>query len=72
MSTDRSIFHEDWRECLRAHYMDVIRIGDQVTAPTLREVLLQVGFGEDEIREMAVRARMRDTDAAPDELPGLA
>lgn len=68
---DKSIFYEDWRACLRAHYMHVIRSRDTVTAPTLRDILLSVGFSEAEINEMAIRARMRDTGAAPDELPGL-
>ncbi len=72
MTEGRSVFYEDWRACLRAHYLHVIRTGDRVTEPTLREVLLRVGFSEDEIKEMAIQARMRDTDATPGELPGLA
>lgn len=71
MTENRSIFYEDWRNCLRAHYMHVIRTGDKVTEPTLHSVLVSVGFTEDEIKEIAVRAKMRDTDATPDELPGL-
>ncbi len=71
MSDNRSIFYDDWRECLRSHFMHVVRHHDTVTEPTLHNVLLRVGFSEDEIREMAVQARMRDTDATPDELPGL-
>ncbi|GAB4568864.1 MAG: hypothetical protein Kow0077_00420 [Anaerolineae bacterium] len=71
MSDNQSIFHEDWRDCLKAHYMYVVQHDDRVTEPSLHEILLRVGFSEDEIREMAIRAKMRDTDAAPDELPGL-
>ncbi len=71
MAEGRSIFHDDWRACLRAHYLHVIRSGDRVTEPTLRAVLERVGFSEDEIRQMAIEARMRDTDAHPDDLPGL-
>lgn len=71
MTEGRSVFYEDWRACLRAHYLHVIRTGDRVTEPTLRQVLLRVGFSEAEIKEMAIQARMRDTDATPDELPGL-
>ncbi len=71
MAEGQSIFHQDWRACLRAHYMHVIRIGDKVTEPTLHGVLTRVGFSDDEIKQMAVEAKMRDTDAFPDELPGL-
>lgn len=71
MSADRSPFHQDWRACLRAHYMHVIRIGDAVTEPTLRSVLTHVGFSEDEIKQMAIEAKIRDTDTSPDDLPGL-
>ncbi len=68
---NKSIFYEDWRACLRAHYIHVIRTRDTVTEPTLRNILLSVGFNEAEINEMAIQARMRDVDAAPDDLPGL-
>lgn len=68
---NKSIFYEDWRACLRAHYIHVIRTRDTVTEPTLRNILLSVGFSEAEINEMAIHARMRDTDAAPEDLPGL-
>ncbi len=72
MSDNQNIFSQDWRDCLRAHYMHVIRTNDSVTEPTLHQILLNVGFSEDEIKEMAIVARMRDTDATPGELPGLA
>lgn len=71
MSDNRSIFYEEWRACLRAHYMDVVQNDDLVTEPTLKGVLLEVGFSEDEVREMAIAAKMRDVDASPDTLPGL-
>jgi hypothetical protein len=71
MSSSRSIFYDDWRNCLRTHYMHVIRSNDRVTEPTLRRVLLSVGFSEAEIQEMAVVASMRDTDTSPEDLPRL-
>ena len=71
MSEQRSIFYQDWRDCLRAHYMHVVRTRDQITEPTLHGVLLRVGFSEDEIKEMAVRARIRETDTDPGDLPAL-
>lgn len=71
MSDNPSIFAEEWRACLRQHYMYVIEHDDHVTEPTLHGVLLRVGFSEDEIKEIAIQAKMRDTDATLDELPGL-
>ncbi len=71
MSQEKGVFYEEWRACLRAHYMDVVRTGDSITEPTLRGVLLEAGFSESEINEMAIQAKMRDTDATPGELPGL-
>jgi hypothetical protein len=71
MSDNRSVFYDDWRDCLQSHYSHVIRVNDRVTEPTLRAVLLRVGFSEDEIRELAIRAKMRDTSTSPEDLPGL-
>lgn len=45
----RSIFFEEWKSCLRAHYLHVVRINDQVTEPTLRRVLLDAGVSDSEI-----------------------
>ena len=71
MSDNQSLFYEDWRACLRAHYMHVVSTNDRVTEPTLHEVLLKVGFSENEIREIAIQAKMREVDAAPGDLPGM-
>lgn len=49
MNDNRSIFHDEWRACLYAHYEHVIRTGDTITEPTLRHVLLQAGLREDEL-----------------------
>jgi hypothetical protein len=57
---DRSVFFEEWRACLQAHYIYVLRINDKVTEPTLRGVLLDAGFSEAEIEEcrrMAMQSR---------------
>lgn len=71
MTEHSSIFSEDWRNCLRAHYIHVIRSGDKVTEPSLKKVLLRVGFSQDEITEIAISAKMRDVDTPPSQLPGL-
>jgi len=56
MSNWRSLFYDDWRQCLRAHYEHVVRIQDQITEPTLRQVLLTIGLSEDEIEELRAEA----------------
>lgn len=71
MSDEQSFFAKEWRDCLEAHYQYVIRTQDKVTEPTLHAILLRVGFSETAIEELAVKARMRDTGAHPDDLPGL-
>jgi hypothetical protein len=42
-------FYDEWRECLREHYLYVIRNDDMVTEPTLRTVLMSMGFTEEEL-----------------------
>lgn len=56
MAPKRSIFFEDWRACLHAHYEYVIRAGDAITEPTLRQVLQQTGLSDDELD--AIRAEI--------------
>lgn len=68
MSKRKSIFFEDWRTCLREHYLHVIRTGDNITEPTLRMVLQEVGFSMAEIdalREEGLRPRDDGLDESP-------
>jgi len=51
------LFFEEWRACLRAHYQYVVRTEDEVTEPTLREVLLLTGLSADEIEALYEEAR---------------
>jgi len=61
-----SIFTDEWRRCLRAHYMDVIRRNDQITLKSLVRVMHDTGFNDDELAELRVRATMR-ADEMPDD-----
>jgi hypothetical protein len=70
MSKD-SIFKDEWRECLRAHYMDVIRRDDQRTLKSLVRVMHDTGFGDDELAELRVRATMRADDMPEDFVPDM-
>jgi hypothetical protein len=57
MNDKSSIFFDEWRACLRAHYKYVIQVNDTVTEPTLRAVLLQSGLTDDELRALIDEAR---------------
>jgi hypothetical protein len=65
----KSPFEAEWHESLRAHMMYVYRINDKVTERTLRGVLLQVGFSEDDLREMYVLATAHVDDVGADFIP---
>ena len=49
-----NLFEQDWRDCLRAHYVHVIRERDVVNEESLITVLRQTGFSDDDIN--AIRA----------------
>lgn len=67
----KSPFSEEWRDCLRAHYTYVVRANDTRTLDTLAAVLKQIGFREDELREMYVRATMHVDDMPEDFTPDM-
>lgn len=64
-----SIFADDWRACLREHYMYVVRTGDRVTLPSLTQVMYEVGFTDDELAELRLLATMRADDMPADYAP---
>lgn len=66
-----SIFANEWRACLRAHYMHVIRERDTVTERTLVDVLRRVGFTEAELAELRVLATMHVDQVGADFAPDL-
>ncbi len=66
-----SIFKDEWRECLRAHYMDVVRRDDQITLKSLLRVMRDTGFGDDELAELRVRATLRIEDVPEDFVPDM-
>ncbi len=65
MGEYRSIFSEEWRDCLRAHYRYVIRAQDTLTEQTLRQVLMQTGMGEDELLDLQRQALGYDPSLTP-------
>lgn len=67
-----NIFADEWRECLRAHYMHVIRTQDRVTEPSLRVVMHEAGFNDSELAELRVRATMHVDDVGADFVPDMA
>ena len=66
-----NIFELEWRECLEAHYMHVIRNRDKVTEPSLTVVMHQAGFIDSELAELRVRATMHVDDVGADFVPDL-
>ncbi|MFN8377729.1 MAG: hypothetical protein U0452_03580 [Anaerolineae bacterium] len=66
-----SPFASDWRDCLVAHYQNVLRNQDQLTESTLVGVLQEVGFSAQDLAEIKVRATMRAEDMGPDFVPDL-
>ena len=67
-----SIFHNEWRSSLRAQYQHVVRKGDKITLPSLTAVLQQVGFSEDELRQLRLAATLHVDEVAEDFEPDLA
>ena len=67
----RSIFSDEWRSSLRAQYQHVLRTDDKVTLPSLTAVLQQVGFDEDEQRQLRLAATLHVDDVAEDFVPDL-
>jgi hypothetical protein len=67
--TSGSVFFDHWQACLRAHFVYVLRIGDHITEPTLRDVLLQTGQSEADLAALYDDARRLgplDSSAVPD------
>jgi hypothetical protein len=67
-----NVFDDEWRECLRAHYIAVIRNEDKVTQPSLTALMMdELGYGEDELRQLRVIATMHVDDVGADYVPDL-
>ncbi|SRR5258708_4773140 len=49
-----NLFEQDWRDCLRAHYVHVVSERDVVNEESLITVLRQTGFSDEDIT--AIRA----------------
>lgn len=71
MSDNKSIFSQDWRDCLEAHYKDVVRRNDTLTEDTLVGVLHSVGYRDDELQRIKLAATMRAEDLQADFVPQL-
>lgn len=66
-----SVFAEEWRRCLRVHYMHAVRNDDRVTLRSLVPVLESLGFTEDELKQLRLNATMHVDDVSPDFVPDL-
>ncbi|MFN8372073.1 MAG: hypothetical protein U0694_04260 [Anaerolineae bacterium] len=66
-----NVFENEWRECLQVHYRDIVRANDQKTLKSLLTVMNEVGFRDEELREMAVLATAHVDDVPDDFVPDL-
>lgn len=66
-----SIFADEWRACLREQYKQVIRVNDTPTLESLRQVMYDVGFSDDELAQLRVEATMRADEVPDDFRPDL-
>lgn len=62
----RSVFFQEWIRSLREQYKHVVRQDDRVTLPSLTAVMIDVGFGEDELAQLRVEATMHVDDVGSD------
>jgi|GEM_PF-1438484 len=56
-SKNRSVFFDEWKACLREHYLHVVTTDDHVTEPTLRDVLIKTGFTPADINDLYIEAK---------------
>jgi len=71
---NESIFFDAWRDCLRAHYIHVLRAGDVLNEASLYTVLRDTGFTDDEVgalqAEFAQVSEVSTDDAISTEMIG--
>ena len=72
MSGNNSVFANDWRDSLRAHFIEVVRRNDKKTEESLLGIMYDVGFREEELRQLKLEATMRAEDLADNFIPDLA
>jgi hypothetical protein len=65
----RNPFETEWRDCLRAHYLHVVKSGDVPTEHTLVSVMQQAGFSDADLVELRIRATIRQDDVDEDFVP---
>ncbi len=65
-----SIFSQEWRDCLRAHYSHVVRTDDKLTERTLRGVMIhEAGFTEADLKQLYVLVTAHVDDVPADFVP---
>ncbi len=64
--SESSIFAGEWRDCLRAHYVHVVRAQDKLVQRTLISIMHEAGFSDEELRELTIRATMHVDEVGAD------
>lgn len=73
MSDKRSsVFADEWRKCLEEHYKYVVKNNDKATEETLVPYLHDIGFTDDELRQLYVQSTMRADEMPDDFVPDMA
>lgn len=62
----QSVFYEEWLRSLREQYKQVVRKDDHVTLSSLTAVMRQIGFRDDELAQLHIKATMHVDDAGAD------
>jgi hypothetical protein len=65
MPENHSLFFDEWQSCLRAHYIHVLRVHDDVTEPTLRHVLRQTGLTDEDLLRLRQEALGEEANSLP-------
>lgn len=69
--SDVDIFGNDWRDCLKAHFMYTIKVGDTLTTESLAGLLLSANIPESVLAELRVRATMHVDEVGKNYEPDL-
>lgn len=66
-----SVFENEWRACLREQYKHTIRENNPKNIHSLKMVMSQLGFGDDELHHLELIATMHIDDVADDFMPNF-
>lgn len=69
MANRKSIFFDEWRACLRAHFFFVVQIDDQITLASLKGVLREADISDEQIEAWRQEALAQRAAEGPPQYP---